>query len=110
MKTTTDLRARARAVADACADAFSWDNYGERGWRSAALVLLTRGYSEREAEAILRSKWTRWAADAASERKGWRYGRTTGADLARFLDAQPVDRLAIEVAELVAGTFPGESL
>jgi hypothetical protein len=107
MTKTTDLKATARAVAERTADAYSWDNYGEARWYACALMLLKRGYSEQEAEAILRSKWTRWAADAASNRKGWRYGRTTSADLARFLDATPEPLRSAEVAELVSGTFLG---
>ena len=86
--------ARARALADRTADAYSYDNYGEVAWRASAALLLRRGYTEADAETILRSKWTRWAADMASDRKGWRYGRTTSTDLARFLDTMPARDLS----------------
>lgn len=109
-KTTTTFAQRVRALAERTADAFSWDNYSGYRWTAAVAMLLRRGYSDREAEAILRSKWTRWAADMASSRKGWRYGRTSSSDLARFLDVQArgcASRDAFKqlVAELVAGTF-----
>ncbi len=97
----------AQALAERTSDAYSYDNYGYQGWLAATVMLLRRGYSERETEAILRSKWTRWAGDKASYRKSWRYGRTNGADLARFLDSMNVAARAQEVAELVAGTFGG---
>ena len=104
MMSAAEISVRAVALAEATADAYSWDNYGEARWLACARMLLRRGYTEREAEAILRSKWTRWAADRASSRKGWRYGRTNSADLARMLEhgAEPGSR---EVAQLVAGTF-----
>jgi hypothetical protein len=87
-------------------DAYSYDNYGDRGWRAAITMLAKRAYTAQQIEAIMRSKWTRWAGDQASGRKGWRYGRTNGADLARFLDTmRPVDR-AQQVADLVAEPFP----
>lgn len=85
--------------------AFSFSNYGLQRWRAAIRMLLRRGYDEREIEAIMRSKWTRWAGDHASGRKGWRYGRTNSADLARFLDGYPKGSLAYDVAMLVATTY-----
>jgi hypothetical protein len=87
--TTMTLTARARALADRTSDAYSYNNYGAAAWRASAALLLRRGHTEADAETILRSKWTRWAADMASDRQGWRYGRTTSADLARFLDKMP---------------------
>jgi hypothetical protein len=65
-------------------------------------MLRKRGYDDRQVEAIIRSKWTRWAADGSDKR----YGYNNSADLARFLDKQ--SNLAKEVAELVQGTFPSE--
>ena len=52
----------ARQVAAACNDAYSADAY--RSWPAVAQRLLDRGYTARQAEAIMRSKWTRWARDA----------------------------------------------
>jgi len=59
--------------------------------------------------AILRSKWTRWAADAATSPTK-RYGRATAKDLARFLDnsrnfGNSGRDVAAAVAQLVAETF-----
>lgn len=80
-------------------DAYSVDRYAS--WVACAALLLRRGYSEREAEAILRSKWMRWASDGS----GAPYGKATSGDLARFLD-NPKNRCTkAEVAELVRGTF-----
>ena len=89
----------AAALAERTSDAYSSNRYGESGWRGAAAMLLRRGFNERQAEAILRSKWTRWAADQA----GKRYGHTSGADLARFLDG--MKNLKQEVDALVLETF-----
>jgi hypothetical protein len=96
--------AEADAVAERTADAFSWDTYGESGWRASCRMLARRGYSAREIEAIMRSKWTRWAGDHASKSD-----RVNSQDLARFIDASYADpvKRAAEVAELVAGTFCG---
>lgn len=88
------------ALAAATADAYSFDRY--RDWRACVALLLRRGYTERQAEAILRSKHMRWAADQSPNR----YGRVTSADLARYLDKQK-GNWTKEVADLVAGTFGG---
>jgi hypothetical protein len=96
-------RALAAELAERTADAYSYDNYGEASWRACAAMLLRRGYSDEEAEAILRSKWTRWAADSTN-RKSWKYGATTSLDLARFIDGLHGD-IKAQVAELVDGTF-----
>lgn len=97
------LNERARIVADASADAYSRDRYAT--WLGVARMLLARGYSNREAEAVMRSKWTRWAADASDKK----YGRVAARDLATWLDAG-VHTYArpSEVAALVSGTFPQE--
>jgi hypothetical protein len=68
------------ALAARTEDAYSADAYTNGEWAKAAAMLLDRGYSEAEAEAILRSKWTRWARDAAGTYEG------TAADLAAVLD------------------------
>ena len=97
----TDIDTRADELAARTSDAYSFDNYGEKRWRASAAMLLNRGYSDEEAECILRSKWTRWAADAASFRKGWRYGHTNSADLARFLDSMDTNERASRLAEML---------
>lgn len=76
--------------------AYSYDRYAN--WSSLVRMLLRRGFTEVETAAILRSKWTRWAADESTAR----YGKATSKDLERFIDRQK--NLAAEVAALVAGT------
>lgn len=70
----------ASRVAGRTADAYSYDRY--TNWAACAKALLREGYTERQAEEILRSKITRWAADAS----GKAYGRSNGADLLRYLE------------------------
>lgn len=62
---------QARAVAERCEDAYSFDRYAS--WPAVAKVCLEMGFTEAEAEEILRSKITRWAAD--SSRKQYPYGK-----------------------------------
>lgn len=83
---------------DQLQDAYSTDNYNGN-WIPCIKMLRKRGYNDRQVEAIIRSKWTRWAADGSTKR----YGRVNSADLARFLDAQKT--LEADVADLVRGTF-----
>ena len=85
-------------LADRISDAYSFDRYGVTGWRACVRMLSRRGFNDREIEAIMRSKWTRWAADSAKN-----YRQPNSADLARFIDG--LDNLAAQVAELVNGTF-----
>lgn len=95
------LNVAADRLAERTQDAYSFENYGSISWKACCSMLL-RTYSEQEAEAILRSKWTRWAADAS----GKEYGRVTSFDLSRFIEGIPEADRAKQVAELVAGTFP----
>lgn len=89
----------AAALAERTSDAYSVPAYAS--WNACAATLLRRGFSTIESEAILRSKWMRWAADASTAR----YGRATSRDLDRFLDEMTPDALAYEVADLVRWTF-----
>lgn len=99
------LKQRAEALAEKTSGAYSADAYGN-SWTATCAMLLRRGYTEREAEAILRSKWTRWARDMDSKYEG------NSKTLERFLDTvgprsmfrSEADR-ARQVAELVAETF-----
>jgi hypothetical protein len=45
-------------------------------------MLQSRGYTDKEVEGIMRSKWTRWAADYSDKP----HGQATADDLAAFLD------------------------
>lgn len=105
---TPSIRERAAALAEKTADAYSADAFGN-SWVATCAMLLRRGYTEREAEAILRSKWTRWARDMGSKYEG------NSKTLERFLDARPAkgrpsmfksdEDLARQVRELTAETF-----
>lgn len=79
-------------------DAYSTSNYNGN-WSPCIKMLRKRGCDDRQVEAIIRSKWTRWAADGS----GKSYGRNNSKDLAKFLNETP--NLAAEVADLVKGTF-----
>jgi hypothetical protein len=99
---TRITRAAAAALADKTADAYSFNSYAS--WTACAAMLLRRGYSAMEAEAILRSKWTRWAGDVSSHR----YGHYTAADLAAYIDKYESPK---SLREIVVGTFPtGEAV
>lgn len=72
------INERAVAIAERTLDAYSVGRYVS--WSACAELLLDRGYSEEETEAILRSKWMRWAADQAENLPA------TTNDLGRFLN------------------------
>ena len=59
---------QAALLAERCSNAYSADRY--RSWPAVAYVLLRHGLNERQAEAVMRSKWTRWAADGSSRPYG----------------------------------------
>jgi hypothetical protein len=105
------LRALAHFLAEKTDDAYSRERYG-RSWKACALLLLKRGFDEREVEAVLRSKWMRWAGDRSRKAAHRHY---TSTDLARYLDTtrhQPVVPGCLEVGVLVQQTpvlFGGES-
>jgi len=96
------VRDRTDRLFDKTAAAYSFDAYGESGWRGAIRMLIRHGLSDREIEAVLESKWTRWAGDAASDRK--RYGKYNGRDLERFMDSAKGCGWA-DVKELTAEHF-----
>lgn len=86
--------------AERLSDAYSTDRY-KGGWAPSIRMLRRRGYNDVQIESIIRSKWTRWAADSASTNSAG------PAVLAKFLDTYRDDALKMQVAELVAETFPG---
>lgn len=89
---------RAATLAAKTDDAYSAQSY--KSWTAVALLLLARRYSEQEAEAIMRSKWTRWAGDARSSNEN-----LPAKALGDFLDSHEPERLKRDVAQLVAETF-----
>jgi hypothetical protein len=66
-----------KEFAEELSDAYSTDAYG--GWEGCILALRRRGYDDRQIEAIIRSKYTRWAADENS-------GTGTPKGLLTFID------------------------
>lgn len=89
---------KAKALAYHTSGAYSYDAY--KNWDAVIQMCLDLGYSEMETEAIVRSKWTRWACDSDTNRGG-RYGYHTSNALKRFLVGTPKK----EVNDLVFETF-----
>lgn len=90
-------------LADKTSDAQSYSTYGQTEWRRAIRLLDARGFDARSIEAILRSKWTRWAADATMPR------RVLAGNLIAWMDTPRNHsrnaELLKEVAKLVKETF-----
>ena len=95
---------RAIACALATSNAYSYPTYGATAWRACAALLLRRGYNLPEAEAILRSKLTRLAADG---RRRY-YAHATSQDLGRFLDSFDVPTLRDLIDDYVLGIMTEE--
>lgn len=105
---TPSIKQRAEALAEKTLDAYMADGYNS--WSAVCAFLLRRGFSEKEVEAIVRSKWMRWAGDAESRNDGC----TTGT-IERFIDKRGERSMfktdadfARQLAELVAETFDAE--
>lgn len=84
-----------QALNQRCADAFSTDRYNH-SWIGCIRMLRKRGYAYPAIEAIIRSKWTRWAGDMAGKDS-----RCTTTDL----DTMTPAKRAQQVIELVFETF-----
>ena len=70
-----------KQFAEELKDAYSTSRY-RRGWGPCIKMLRKRGMNDELIEAVIRSKFTRWAADAA---RSDRYGCATSEDLKRAL-------------------------
>lgn len=93
------VKSIAKEIAGRSSDAYSFGRY--KSWESCALALLKRGYTNKEVEAILRSKWMRWAGDSSSKT----YGKYTSGDILRWID-DPRNRIdQEEVRQLTLETF-----
>lgn len=82
---------RAARIAEAAEGGYSADRF--KSWEGVAALLCRRGYSDREAVAIMVSKWTRWAGDGHAAA----YGRIPAKALADFLDGQHEERDAVRL-------------
>lgn len=89
----------ARQIAEKADDAYSTDRYNS--WPAVAQVCLEMGYDARQTEAIMRSKYTRWAADMSSAR----YGTVPAKALLDLRQLSPELFSPQAIAELVEGTF-----
>lgn len=78
---TVDLK----ALHEKTCGAYSFDRY--RDWHSVLRLLIAQGYTEKQVEAIVLSKWARWAADEASD-QGQKYGQITAKALVDFVAKQ----------------------
>lgn len=87
------MRISDQALRVAATGGYSEDRYVS--WPAVAQALLDRGFSMVEAEAIMRSKWTRWAGDMSDAA----YGQCTHEDVLRFIDSDK--NLSESVAKLV---------
>lgn len=104
MAKSNGTRETVEQMAERLSDAFSTDRHrGE--WTASIRMLRQRGYSDQQVEAIIRSKWTRWAGDHSNKP----YGRVTASDLAALIDVTVASKgqrwWKREVRSLVAGTF-----
>lgn len=68
-------------LADKLQDAYSTSRYKD-GWLDCVRILRERGYDDFRVEFIIRSKITRWAADASYHTDG----NVTGQDLLHYID------------------------
>lgn len=66
-------------LADKTSDAYSAAKY--YSWVACVRALRKEGYTDREIEAILYSKWTRWAADRSKNP----YGKASSNDLLNYI-------------------------
>lgn len=78
-----ELAARISVLVDMTKGSWSFDRYGEREWRRTVRLLIDRGLDDREIEAVLRSKWMRWAADNCADTIHF---KPRGEDVIRFMD------------------------
>jgi hypothetical protein len=70
-----------RELATRVDDAYMTDRYGEGAWLRVCRFLKDEGFSEAEAEAVLRSKHMRWAHDAKLTN-----GEPNSADFKRYYE------------------------
>jgi ribosomal protein L32 len=92
----------AAALAERLSDAYAFEIYGKSQWAACVKTLRAAGHDDLRIEAILRSKWVRWAADEAKPRKA------TAKGLLEFLNSHR--GYDLNVYELVKETFPAASV
>lgn len=90
---------QAQNLAQSTADAYSFSRFGLTEWTKAITGLFEMGYDERQVEAIMRSKWTRWAGDESDTPND-----PVANDVIAFVKLH-VGRNGYSVQELVDETF-----
>lgn len=93
---------KAKDIAERTSNAYSFDRF--RNWEAVTQTLLDLGLDELQTEAVLRSKWTRWACDM--DDSGNSYGRHTSKAMLRFMGGVPKD----EIRALTFETFGVEGV
>jgi hypothetical protein len=90
------IQSRISALSAKTQNAYAVNRF--RSWDACVRELILRGYDDAEVEAVLRSKWMRWASDQAN-------GKATVKHLKDFLDnpANCCDKYAVKA--LVKETF-----
>lgn len=68
-----------KELAEKTCDAYSANRYNS--WEACVRKLRNAGYDDKQVEAILLSKWTRWAADRSSQP----YGKASSVDLIKYI-------------------------
>lgn len=99
--TSGQYRFNVKNMARDTSDAYSADSF--TSWEGVVRILAIRGFNSWEAEAILRSKTTRWCRDAFA--KTFPAANST---LAKYLDSNSMTPRCKEVNELVMNTFGEE--
>jgi len=66
-------------LAEKTSDSYSYNRYNS--WEACVKKLRAFGCNDKEVESILRSKWTRWAADSSNNP----YGKASGVDLMNYI-------------------------
>ncbi len=83
-------------------NAYSFFRYGGTGWNGAIRLLKGMGLNDREVEAFMRSKHTRWAGDGDCKRT---YGNYNGRTIASYIKRDPSAISKKTLDNLVEGTF-----
>lgn len=97
MTTLTNAKQHGATVAEQVSDAYMTGDYGSE-WTKVGGWLAAKSFNDKEIEAILRSKYMRWASDHNG-------GKCTLAGFKKFWAATPALTTPEAVADLVAGTF-----
>jgi len=72
---------QAKDIAKRTSGAYSFDRF--RNWEAVTQCLLNLGLDDLQTEAVLISKWTRWACDV--DDSGATYGRHTSTAMLKFM-------------------------